>query len=127
VPLHGIDVDMSGTSDLVPTLAVVAATASSPTTIHGVGFIRRKESDRLGDLAAELGKAGAQVNVEADGLHIEPAGLHGADLASHDDHRLAMAFGVLATVVEGITVDDPDVVSKSWPDFWAARESIIES
>ena len=38
-----------------------------------------------------------------------------------------MAFGVLATLVEGIDVDDPDVVSKSWPDFWAVRESIIET
>ena len=54
-----------------------------------------------------------------DGLRIEPAGpLHGAVLDTHDDHRLAMAFGVLATVVEGIEVLDPDVVSKSWPDYW---------
>ena len=127
VPLRGIDVDMAGISDLVPTLAVVAATASTPTTIRGVGFIRRKESDRLGDLAAELAKAGAHVAVETDGLHIEPRALHGAALESHDDHRLAMAFGVLATVVEGIDVDDPGVVSKSWPDFWAVRESIIET
>jgi 3-phosphoshikimate 1-carboxyvinyltransferase len=127
VPLHGIDVDMSGTSDLVPTLAVVAATASTPTIIRGVGFIRRKESDRLGDLAVELGKTGSRVSVDADGLRIEPGALHGADLASHDDHRLAMAFGVLATVVEGISVDDPGVVSKSWPGYWAVRESIIGS
>ena len=125
--LRGIEVDMAGISDLVPTLAVVAATASTPTTIHGVGFIRRKESDRLGDLATELAKAGALVAVDADGLHIQPRTLHGAQLDSHDDHRLAMAFGVLATVVEGIDVDDSDVVSKSWPDFWAVRASIIET
>ncbi len=125
VALRGIDVDMAGISDLVPTLAVVAATASTPTTIGGVGFIREKESDRLGDLAAELAKAGARVIVEADGLHIEPGDLHGAALATHDDHRLAMAFGVLATAVEGIAVDDPDVVRKSWPDFWSVRETII--
>ena len=125
VPLRGIDVDMAGISDLVPTLAVVAATASTTTTIAGVGFIREKESDRLGDLAAELAKAGAHVAVEADGLHIEPGDLHGASLATHDDHRLAMAFGVLATAVEGIAVDDPDVVRKSWPGFWSVRETII--
>ena len=77
-PLRGIDVDMAGISDLVPTLAVVAATASTPTTIRGVGFIRRKESDRLGDLAAELAKAGAHVAVEADGCASSPAPLHGA-------------------------------------------------
>ena len=117
---------MGGISDLVPTLAAVAATASTPTTITGVGFIRAKESDRLGDLAAELGKTGTRVTVLRDGLRIEPAAsLRGAVLATHHDHRLAMAFGVLGTVVPGIVVADPDVVSKSWPEFWAARSAVI--
>jgi 3-phosphoshikimate 1-carboxyvinyltransferase len=113
-------------SDLVPTLAVVAATATSPTRIRGVGFIRGKESDRLGDLAAELAKTGAQVVVERDGLLIEPTprAPHGARLATHHDHRLAMAFGVLGTVVNGIEIEDPSVVTKSWPDFWQMLEHI---
>src|SRR5262249_52513596 len=82
-PLTGIDVDMADISDLVPTLAAVATTASTPTTITGVGFIRAKESDRLGDLAAELGALGAAVTVTADGLRIEPAGpLRAADLGT---------------------------------------------
>ena len=69
---------MADVSDLVPTLAVVAATAATPTTITGVGFIRAKESDRLGDLAAELAKLGAESPSSADGLRIDPAGrLHG--------------------------------------------------
>jgi 3-phosphoshikimate 1-carboxyvinyltransferase len=105
----------------------VAATASTPTRITGVGFIRAKESDRLGDLAAELVKTGARVAVEPDGLHIEPAPLHGATLGTHHDHRLAMAFGVLATAVSGVEVLDPDVVTKSWPDFWMARDAIVAS
>ncbi len=46
-------------------------------------------------------------------------------LATHHDHRLAMAFGVLGAVVPGLVVADPDVVSKSWPDFWAARTAIL--
>ena len=50
-PLRGVDIDMSDMSDLVPTLAVVATQAVTPTRITGVGFIRAKESDRLGDLA----------------------------------------------------------------------------
>ena len=96
---------------------------TTPTTITGVGFIRAKESDRLGDLAAELRALGADVTAEPDGLRIEPAGpLHGAELATHHDHRLAMAFGVLGTVVAGIGVADPDVVAKSWPGYWAARD-----
>jgi 3-phosphoshikimate 1-carboxyvinyltransferase len=129
-PLRGIDVDMAEISDLVPTLAVVAVTASSPTTIRGVGFIRRKESDRLGDLAAELAKTGAAISETGDGLRIEPVGpgdLHGAALSTHHDHRLAMAFAVLGTAVEGIGVDSPEVVTKSWPGFWAAYEELVES
>jgi 3-phosphoshikimate 1-carboxyvinyltransferase len=126
VPLTGIDVDLAQTSDLVPTLAVVAATASSPSTITGVGFIRGKESDRLADLAAELRKLGAAVMVEDDGLRIDPAGeLHGAALDVHHDHRLAMAFGVLACAVSEIEVQDPDVVAKSWPGFWRFRDQVL--
>ena len=71
--LRGIDVDMAGTSDLVPSLAAVAVTASSSTTITGVGFIHAKESDRLGDLASELAKTGARVAVQHDGLRIDPS------------------------------------------------------
>ncbi len=124
--LAGVDVDMADMSDLVPTLAVVAATATSATRIRGVGFIRGKESDRLGDLAAELAKTGAEVAVEHDGLLIDPAhrALQGARLATHHDHRLAMAFGVLGTVVAGVDVEDPSVVTKSWPDFWQMLEYI---
>jgi 3-phosphoshikimate 1-carboxyvinyltransferase len=126
VPLAGIDVDLAHASDLVPTLAVVAATAGSPSTITGVGFIRGKESDRLADLAAELCKVGADVTVQEDGLRIGPvAGLHGATLDVHHDHRLAMAFGVLACAVSGIEVQDPDVVAKSWPAFWRFREQVL--
>ena len=60
-PLQGIDIDMSEISDLVPTLAIVAMFAESPTRIRGVGFIRNKESDRIGDLAREMRGLGANV------------------------------------------------------------------
>ena len=124
-PLRGVDVDMADISDLVPTLAVVATQAVTPTRITGVGFIRGKESDRLGDLAAELAKTGALVTVEPDGLLIEPTDLlHGARLDTHHDHRLAMAFGLLGLVVDGIEVSDPAVVSKSWPSYWDALAAI---
>ncbi len=124
-PLRGIDIDMADISDLVPTMAVVATQAVTPTRITGVGFIRQKESDRLGDLAAELNKTGAQVIVEDDGLLIVPTDmLHGAVLDTHHDHRLGMAFGVLGLVVDGIEVNDPSVVSKSWPAFWEALDAI---
>ena len=120
-PLRGIDIDMADVSDLVPTMAVVAAVAGTPSRIRGVGFIRGKESDRLGDLTNELRKAGVDITETDDGLDIRPSAglLRPARLATHHDHRLAMAFAVLGSVTEGIEVENPDVVSKSWPGFWA--------
>jgi 3-phosphoshikimate 1-carboxyvinyltransferase len=61
-----------------------------------------------------------------DGLVVEPSGdrLHGAVLATHHDHRLAMAFGVVGTAIEGIEVSDPDVVTKSWPGFWQMLDGL---
>jgi len=118
--LRGIDVDMSDVSDLVPTLAVVAACASSPTRIRGVGFIRAKESDRLGDLAHELRTLGVDIHVHDDGLDIGPSAstLRAGRVETHHDHRLAMAFGVLGARIGGVEVSGPGVVSKSWPGYW---------
>jgi 3-phosphoshikimate 1-carboxyvinyltransferase len=123
--LHGIEPNMVDISDLVPTFAVAAAVADSPSRVTGVGFIRRKESDRLGDLCAELRKTGADAAETADGLIIRPAELRGASLATHHDHRLAMAFGLLGLVVDGIEVAEPGVVTKSWPGYWTMLDSLV--
>lgn len=118
--LTGVDIDMADISDLVPTVAVVAAFAETPTRIRGVGFIREKESDRLGDLVRELRRAGVDIAEADDGLNVRPSRdlVHGATLGTHHDHRLAMAFAVLGAAVDGVRVEHPDVVSKSWPGFW---------
>ncbi len=123
-PLRGIDIDMVDMSDLVPTLAVVAPFAHTPTRITGVGFIRRKESDRIGDLCRELCRAGVAATELDDGLLIEPGSAHAAVLGTHHDHRLAMAFGLLGLAVDGIEVADPDVVTKSWPGYWAMLDDL---
>jgi 3-phosphoshikimate 1-carboxyvinyltransferase len=123
-PLTGVDIDLADASDLVPTLAAVAAAATTPSRISGVGFIRGKESDRLGDLAAELRVLGADVDVLDDGLAIRPAPLHGGRVHTHHDHRVAMALAVLGCVIPGVEVVDPGVVSKSWPDFWERLDEL---
>jgi 3-phosphoshikimate 1-carboxyvinyltransferase len=124
--LHGIEIDMSDCSDLVPAVAVGMLFADSDSRITGVGFIRRKESDRLGDLASELQKIGAEIEVEEDGLVIHPLReMRPASLRTHHDHRLAMAFSLLALSVEGVEVEDPAVVSKSWPGFFADMGAIL--
>jgi len=126
--LHGIEIDMADMSDLVPTLAVVAAFADSPTRITGVGFIRQKESDRIGDLVNGLKMVGCDAVEEEDGILIRPvheSQMHGAELSTHDDHRLAMAWSLLALRISGIVIDDPEVVSKSWPEWWDVRSSLL--
>ncbi|MGD9702644.1 MAG: 3-phosphoshikimate 1-carboxyvinyltransferase [Acidimicrobiia bacterium] len=116
--LRGVDTDMADISDTVPTLAVVAPFASSPTRITGIGFIRRKESDRIGDVVRELVRCGVRAHEQPDGMTIEPSSPVGASVRTHHDHRLAMAFALLGLRVPGIEIEDPGVVSKSWPGFW---------
>ena len=125
--LLGISVDMSQISDCVPTLAVVAMFADSPTVISGVGFIRSKESDRIGDLIGELRKLGANIVETSDGMVIKPAILSAASLETHDDHRLAMAFALIQREVRGVEVQNPDVVTKSWPNFFEVLSAFYRS
>jgi 3-phosphoshikimate 1-carboxyvinyltransferase len=123
-PLKGIEIDMVDLSDLVPTLAAVGAFAEGTTDIHGVGFIRNKESDRLTDLCTELRKAGIDATDNRDGLVVRYSRPHTATLATYHDHRLAMTFALVGLGASGIVVEDPDVVSKSWPDFWTMIEGL---
>jgi 3-phosphoshikimate 1-carboxyvinyltransferase len=100
--------------------------AKSQSRITGVGFIRKKESDRLGDLAHELRKVGAEIEVEDDGLLIRPIqDPRPAILETHHDHRLAMAFSLLALAIPGVEISDPGVVSKSWPTFFTDMAPIL--
>ncbi len=118
--LSGIDIDMSSSPDTVQTLAVVAATAASPTTITGIAHLQYKESDRAGVTAGILQRMGAGVQVTDDSLTVTPAPLHGVLVDPHDDHRTAMAFAVLGLAVGGMAIRDPGCVEKSFPGFWEA-------
>jgi len=125
VALRGVRVDMSDVSDLVPTLAVVAAFATTPTEISGVGFIRTKESNRIDDVVGELARLGIAAEALPDGMRIQPGQPVAAEVQTHHDHRLAMAFALAGLLVPGLSVADPDVVSKSWPAYWSMLDGII--
>ena len=100
--------------------------AAGESVLSGIGFIRNKESDRLGDLANELNRAGAKVTVEADGLRIlGPCAWAPVVFDSHHDHRMAMALSLLALRTAGVQVADPEVVTKSWPSYFADMASIL--
>lgn len=116
--LVGIDVDMNAISDTVQTLAAVALFARGPTTIRGVGHIRHKETDRIGNLAIELRKLGATVEELDDGLRITPGPLRHATLETYDDHRMAMSFAVAGLATPGVTIKDPGCTAKTYPDFF---------
>ena len=119
---RGVDVDMNAISDTVPTLAVVALFAEGQTTIRNVAHIREKETDRISDLACELGKLGARVTEQSAGLTIDPpatpTALHGATLATYDDHRMAMSLALAGLRVPGVRILNPACVAKTFPDYW---------
>lgn len=122
--LAGIDVDLRHLSDMVPTLAVVAAFATSPTTIRGVGFIRKKESDRIAALVTELRRCGVDAVELDDGLTIDPAPPKPARIRTYDDHRIAMAFALVGLRVPGIEIRDPDCVAKTFPSYFEALDRL---
>jgi 3-phosphoshikimate 1-carboxyvinyltransferase len=116
--LRGIEVDMNAISDTVQTLAAVALFAAGPTTITGVAHIRHKETDRIGNLAAELRKLGAAVEEPPDGLRITPGELRGATIETYDDHRMAMSLALVGLRVPGIVIKNPSCVAKTYPRFF---------
>lgn len=120
-PLRGIDVDMGDISDTAQTLAVVALFAETPTRIHNIAHVRGKETDRIAAVAAELRKLGAQVDEFADGLTVRPnrAALHGARIATYDDHRMAMSFALAGLAIPGVIIEDPECTAKTYPNFFA--------
>ncbi|HMC67505.1 MAG TPA: 3-phosphoshikimate 1-carboxyvinyltransferase [Gemmataceae bacterium] len=117
-PLSGIDVDMNDISDCVMTLAAVACFAQGPTTIRNVAHIRHKETDRLQAIATELRRVAAGVELFADGLTITPQPLHGANIETYNDHRMAMSMALVGLRVRGIVIQNPGCVAKTYPQFF---------
>ncbi len=123
-PLHGIDIDMNDISDTVMTLAAVACFAEGPTTIRNVAHIRHKETDRLAALATELRRLGAEVDEFADGLTITPQPLHGAEVETYNDHRMAMSLALIGLRVPGVVIKNPGCVAKTYPGFFRDLEAL---
>ena len=123
-PLRGTDADMNDISDTVMTLAAVACFADGPTTVRNVAHVRHKETDRLAALATELRRLGAAVEERADGLTITPGRLHGAEVETYDDHRMAMSLALVGLRVPGVVIKSPACVTKTYPGFFADLERL---
>lgn len=122
--LHGIEADLSQLSDVAQTLAVVAAFADGPTHVTGIGFIRAKETDRIGNVVAELRRAGLDADEEPDGYVIHPGRVRPATIETYGDHRMAMAFSLLGLREPGIRIADPGCVAKTYPGYWAMLDGL---
>jgi len=121
--LNGIDIDLNSMPDVAQTLAVAALFAEGETTIRNVANLRVKECDRISATATELRKLGAAVEEFPDGLSIRPEELHGAEIDTYDDHRMAMSFALAGLRIPGVIIKDPDCVSKTFPDYFKTLES----
>jgi len=119
--LEGITVDMGDMPDVVPTLALVAAFAEGKTEITNIEHLRIKECDRLHAVVTELTRMGCTVEEFPDKMIIHgEAGrnLHGAEIETYNDHRMAMSMAVAGLRVPGIRIRGEGCVVKSFPDFW---------
>lgn len=126
--LHGIDIDVGDIPDLVPTLSVLACYAKGKTKIYNAARLRIKESDRLQAMYEELTKLGADVEIGEDYLIINGGNpLNGAEVDSHNDHRIAMAMAVASVGCDGdIVLTGYGAVSKSYPHFFEDWSSLNE-
>ena len=122
--LRGVTVDMANISDTAQTLAVVAAFADGPTEIEAIGFIRHKETDRIGAVVTELSKRGLQVTETDDGMIINPGVASPGVVDTYDDHRMAMSFALLGLVHPGIEIANPGCVDKTFPSFFEALDQL---
>lgn len=119
-PLISREIDVSQIPDLVPILAVLATQAQGKTRLYNAARLRIKESDRLATTTKELKKLGADITELSDELIIcGKTPLSGAVCDAHNDHRIAMAIAIAATVAESeVTVTGSDCVKKSYGNFW---------
>lgn len=118
-PLRPIDAEMNDMPDVVLTLAAVCLFAQGTSTIHNVGNLRIKETDRLAALATELRKVGATVEEGEDSLEITPGPPRAAALETYEDHRMAMSMSLVGLGQDGVTIKNPACVSKTYPDYFS--------
>jgi 3-phosphoshikimate 1-carboxyvinyltransferase len=122
--LHGIEVDLADLSDTAQTLAAVAVFADSPTRVTGIGFIRGKETDRIGAVVTELRRCGIDAHEEPDGFVVHPGTPRPTVVATYDDHRMAMSFALLGLVAPGIQIADPGCVAKTFPGYFEVLDEL---
>jgi 3-phosphoshikimate 1-carboxyvinyltransferase len=106
-------------ADSIMTAIVLAPFAPAATRFTELGRLRVQECERVKALRTELTKCGARVEESGDTLTIHPGPLHGAEIETYNDHRVAMCFGMLGLRVPGMRLSKPACVRKTFPNFFA--------
>ncbi len=125
IKVDTINVDLVNAPDIAQTIAVTCFGLGMGCHLTGLHTLKIKETDRLVALDTELSKLGADISVTDRSLTLEPSDSINKEIAidTYNDHRMAMAFAPLAMKTT-LIVNDAEVVSKSYPDFWKDMESL---
>ena len=121
--ISGIDIDLHDVGELTPSIAAVAALASTPSTLRNIGHLRLHETDRLLALATEINKLGGEVIETAADLEIKPRSLTVNSsqapylFNSYEDHRMATAGAIIGLAVPGVIVENIETTKKTLPNF----------
>ncbi|MBK9925402.1 MAG: 3-phosphoshikimate 1-carboxyvinyltransferase [Anaerolineales bacterium] len=123
----GIDIDMRDIPDTAQTLAAIAPFASSPTRIRGIASARVKETDRVSATCTELKRLGVSVDEYEDGMTIHPVEkMRAASIQTYNDHRMAMSFSLIGLRFDGVTIENPSCVSKTFPNFFEVLSTLSQ-
>ena len=116
--INGIDIDLHNVGELTPSIAAVAALASSPSTLRGIAHLRLHETDRLAALANEINNLGGDVTEGPGELLIKPAKLVASQIfKSYEDHRMATAGAIIGLAIKDLIVENIETTKKTLPDF----------
>ena len=119
-------VDMGGFSDQALTLAAIAPYLSAPTEITGVAHIRRQECDRISAIVTNLTAMGVRCEERYDGVKIYPSAPRPAHIQTFGDHRVAMSFALTGLRADGIVIENAEVCSKTFKDYFKVLDGVIE-
>ncbi len=119
LPLPPVVSRATDLADSIMTAIVLAPFAGAPVRFTELGRLRVQECERVAALRTELGRCGARVEEHGDELVVHPSVLHGAEIETYGDHRMAMCFAVVGLRVPGVRLRDPRCVRKTFPNFFA--------
>ncbi|AOW21585.1 3-phosphoshikimate 1-carboxyvinyltransferase [Urechidicola croceus] len=122
-----IEFDLASSPDIAQTIAVTCFGLGISCDLTGLHTLKIKETDRLVALKVEIEKLGGEVEITDNSLHLKPSKSINKDvlISTYNDHRMAMAFAPLL-LKTSLEIEDANVVSKSYPDFWNDIEKLIK-